>query len=94
MTDTEPIRPPIDEQIRNPWHDRAACRNTPDVDFFPGPHTDISPARAVCASCPVRDACLDYALSHPMAAGQPLQGIWAGTSMKDRRKLRRARATT
>jgi WhiB family redox-sensing transcriptional regulator len=42
-------------------------------------------AKAVCASCPVRTQCLEYALE----TGQ--EGIWGGKTEDERRSLRRSR---
>lgn len=71
---------------------RQACQQ-PGVDpedFFPtsGHHGRAAAERAktVCASCPVRDACLAYAL--PIGA---LHGIWGGTTAHERLRLRRER---
>src|SRR6185437_12779087 len=54
------------------WQDAAACRGT-DVVLFFGPDGERQPerdirerkAKALCASCPVRNECLDYAISRP-----------------------------
>jgi WhiB family transcriptional regulator, redox-sensing transcriptional regulator len=65
------------------WRDRAACRGT-DLDlFFPGRGESAEPARRVCAACPVRQQCLDYAISHGI-----VYGIWGGLVERDRRALR------
>jgi WhiB family transcriptional regulator, redox-sensing transcriptional regulator len=62
------------------WRDRAACRGT-DLDlFFPGRGESAEPARRVCAACPVRQPCLDYAISHGIT-----HGIWGGLAERDRR---------
>lgn len=45
----------------------------------------VEAAKAVCESCPVREACLRYALETNQEAG-----VWGGTSEEERRKLRRA----
>lgn len=42
-------------------------------------------AKAICEGCPVRDACLDWALEHGEA------GIWGGTTTRERPKVRRIR---
>ncbi len=66
------------------WKADAACRDL-DVDlFFPDSESDSGPALAVCADCPVRDACLDFALR-----SRQLDGIWGGHSESERRRLRR-----
>ena len=76
------------------WRSGAACLHAdPDV-FFPisavgASATQVRTARAICAGCPVRPACTDYALEH-----HEIQGIWGGTTEQERRKLRRARART
>ena len=54
--------------------------------FFPGPYESQDAARTVCGGCEVRSECRDYALE----AGEPhLVGVWAGTSTRERGKLRR-----
>jgi hypothetical protein len=47
-------------------------------------------ARAICARCPVRVECLDYALE----VGDPLLGVWGGTSKLERRRMRGTRSST
>jgi hypothetical protein len=46
---------------------------------------DLAAARAVCVACVVQVSCRAYAL----AAGDQLAGVWAGTSQKQRRLMRR-----
>ena len=66
--------------------DLGSCRGMdPDV-FFPDRGESLSPAKAVCAECIVRDECLEYALDN----GERF-GVWGGTSERERRRLRRAR---
>ena len=60
----------------------AACRGMGTDLFFPAPGDDLDPAKALCARCPVREPCLDYALSSVEggAAGRDLgRDIGAGT---------------
>jgi WhiB family redox-sensing transcriptional regulator len=65
------------------WRYRAACRGTDLNVFFPGRSESAEPARQICAGCPVRQPCLDYALSHGIT-----RGIWGGLTERDRRPLR------
>jgi WhiB family redox-sensing transcriptional regulator len=71
------------------WMSRGACRGEdPDI-FFPvgnaGPAlTQTAEAKAVCARCPVMDACLDWALSRPERSG-----VWGGMSGEERDAIRR-----
>jgi len=67
-----------------PWARHARCKNTPPELWFPARGDDTGLAKQICARCPVIDDCLAYAL----AAGQQLQGIWGGTSARERRTLR------
>ena len=79
---------PIAESQLAEWRLRAACR-TSKVEFFPPDNlrgaalrrleTD---AKSVCAGCPVRRTCLQYALDN----GEP-HGIWGGTSSRERAQL-------
>jgi WhiB family redox-sensing transcriptional regulator len=73
----------------------ADCRGMTDLFFPPsesmgrGCHKPemerVARARAVCAGCPVQADCRAYALSQP----DTLAGIWAGTSQRQRSKIRR-----
>jgi WhiB family transcriptional regulator, redox-sensing transcriptional regulator len=76
------------------WRDQAACR-APWVDntiFFPADHHSPNlaarDARQVCGGCPVRSACLEWALGLPTVEDH---GIAGGTSPKERKRLRAAR---
>ena len=51
--------------------------------FFPGRGETAEPAQQICARCPVRQQCLDYAISHAI-----VHGIWGGLTERDRRALR------
>lgn len=68
------------------WRYRAACRGANLDLFFPGRGESAEPARRVCAGCPVREPCLDYALRHGIT-----HGIWGGLAERDRRALRSQR---
>jgi WhiB family redox-sensing transcriptional regulator len=74
-----------------PWRERAACREAGVDLFFPIGSTGLAAdearqARQICAGCPVRQECLDYAL----ASGQQY-GIWGGRDEQERRLLRQQR---
>lgn len=73
---------------RPAWQADAACIR-PGVDpewfFAPkGDHASMAKALAVCAACPVREECLQFALEH-----SEIIGVWGGTSAKQRRTMRR-----
>jgi WhiB family redox-sensing transcriptional regulator len=67
------------------WRDRARCRQvvTADYDpFFSDDPEDQDDALAVCAVCPVRIACLTYAIR----TAQP-HGIWGGRPQAELQRL-------
>ena len=53
--------------------------------FYPERGQTAGPARQVCARCPVRQPCLDYALSNRIT-----HGIWGGMTERERRPLQSA----
>ena len=65
------------------WRELAACRGTHLEVFFPGRGETAGPARQVCAACPVRQPCLDYAITNRIT-----HGIWGGLTERERRTLR------
>jgi WhiB family redox-sensing transcriptional regulator len=74
----------LEELVDRPeWMASGACRGADAGRFFPGRGQDVRPAKALCARCPVRADCLEYAL-----ADTGLQGIWGGTSARERRQIR------
>jgi len=80
---------PIFDWDNEAWREKAACRDTDADLFFPTGSTglavdQIDAAKAVCRNCPVREACLQFALESNQEAG-----IWGGRDEDERRKLRR-----
>ena len=72
------------------WRAAASCRNGDPEVFFPVGDSDaaldvVEQAKAVCEACPVRAACLQFALET-----KQVDGIWGGTTEDERRRLRRA----
>lgn len=65
---------------------KGACRGRPDVNFFPERGERTGPAKAVCATCEVREDCLGYALDTVQK-----HGIWGGLSERERRRIRSRR---
>lgn len=84
---------PVDDGRDRSWVADAACRGTmPEPTFFAigvrsggdAPSEGYAEGRAVCARCPVTDACLEYGLREP-------DGLWGGLSPRQRARLRRER---
>jgi WhiB family transcriptional regulator, redox-sensing transcriptional regulator len=76
------------------WRDQAACRDADPRLFDYDPETDaVSTAEAakrICAGCPVRAACLSYALSLP--AEDDSVGIFGGLTPAGRADRRTRQA--
>jgi WhiB family redox-sensing transcriptional regulator len=65
------------------WQSRAACRGMGADLFFPMNGNSLGPAVRICARCPVLAECRTSALDDPS-----LYGVWARTSVGERRDLR------
>jgi hypothetical protein len=65
------------------WRELAACRGSDLEVFFPDRGESAEAARQVCAACPVRQPCLDYAITNRIS-----HGIWGGLTERERRALR------
>ncbi len=64
------------------WMADAACRGVDTTVFFPDdPRISgrYAEARLVCAACPVRTACLDWAILNRLPAG-----LWGGLTPSER----------
>lgn len=66
---------------------QGACGGLDPNDFFPDRGGSVAKAVAVCATCLVRQECLDYALSYPCERF----GVWGGRSERERRAIKRQR---
>jgi len=75
------------ERTLTSWRRQAACRDMDTDIFFPLTDEEAGPAKAVCATCPVRAECLQFAL-----ASRQHDGVWGGLTETERRRLRRRKA--
>lgn len=75
---------PIELGVKEEWMGRAACKGMDPDLFFPDRGESTKEAKALCLGCPVVKECLDYAVRN-----REKQGIWGGTSERQRRRLRR-----
>ncbi|MDX3354720.1 WhiB family transcriptional regulator [Streptomyces sp. ME01-24h] len=78
------------------WMNRARCRTVggPDLMNHDTPGTRAvalnEQAKRVCAACPVRQQCLDYALAMEGAYAVSFRGgIWGGTTPSERAAIAR-----
>ena len=74
------------EKADQSWRKQAACRGVDPNLFFQERGQNSTAAKAVCAGCPVRLQCLDYAVSAYVR-----QGVWGGLTEQELRVLRRRR---
>ena len=78
------------QRTEDAWQVKAACRGPQAAVFFPPPQFERKDekleretrAKAICATCAVRQPCLDYAIS----IREP-HGIWGGLNENERRQL-------
>jgi WhiB family redox-sensing transcriptional regulator len=68
------------------WFDDAACRSADTDVFFPSSDAQATEAKRICATCPVREECLEYALTT-----RPADGVWGGLTPIERHRLIRRR---
>lgn len=65
------------------WTESAACKGKGHL-FFEDDHlTIVRKAKAVCATCPVIDQCLMYAMDNNEF------GVWGGMTANERKNYRR-----
>jgi WhiB family transcriptional regulator, redox-sensing transcriptional regulator len=74
------------------WQLRAACRDESadgswEIEPDGKPSQENRAALAVCEGCPVRQACLDFALA--LEGSWPRWGIYGGTLPRDREHIAR-----
>jgi len=67
------------------WHKHAACTGRAELFFEETRKTIAKKAKAICATCPVQEPCLEHAIANDEI------GIWGGKTTNERRKIRRMR---
>lgn len=67
------------------WINDALCSPRTAEYFFSITPSERETAKQICAHCPVKDACADWAI--PLN----VQGIWGGLTEEERAHLRRER---
>lgn len=71
------------------WMRRALCAEVGGDYWFPNKGDTTIEAKAICARCPVRQACAEFAISHRLD-----DGVWGGLSPIERARVRRERKGT
>lgn len=68
------------------WMELGKCREVHPRVMYPHDVSGTVVAKRVCAGCPVRSECLEWALER-----NEYFGVWGGTSERERNRLRKAR---
>jgi WhiB family redox-sensing transcriptional regulator len=71
------------------WMAEGRCRDIDPSIFFPSDGVGVEIARRLCAECPVKAPCLEYALANRID-----HGVWGGESERERRRIARRRRLT
>lgn len=66
------------------WQERAICSQVDPELFFPNKGQSSREAKKVCAECPVKAECLEYALTNHLTSG-----VYGGLSERERSKLKK-----
>lgn len=69
------------------WRDYATCAEIGGDLWFPERGGQGAQAKGICAACPMKDICFEFAVNTPSIH----YGIWGGQSMKEVLRERRAR---
>jgi WhiB family redox-sensing transcriptional regulator len=68
------------------WMARGSCAHESPSTFFPSDGVGVEVARRICATCPVKDQCLEHALVNRID-----HGVWGGCSERERRRILKRR---
>ncbi|MEO5838106.1 MAG: WhiB family transcriptional regulator [Acidimicrobiales bacterium] len=68
------------------WMAEGNCAQQKPTVFFPSDGVGVEVARRICATCPVKEPCLEYALEQRID-----HGVWGGCSERERRRILKRR---
>lgn len=71
-----------DSRWNNTWMASVKCRDVNPALFFPSDGSGVRAAQRICAVCPMKLPCLEYALDNRIDGG-----VWGGTSERERRRI-------
>ena len=65
--------------MTNHWRQYARCLGADPETFYPSAESDdaADEAKAICAVCPVREPCLEHAITF-----REKQGVWGGPASR------------
>jgi WhiB family redox-sensing transcriptional regulator len=73
----------LDPEEDQSWRDAALCAEVGGDFWFPETGTSAAAVKRICAACPVRVSCLEYALENCEQ-----WGIWGGLTERELREAR------
>lgn len=76
----------MEYQLDTEWMEHGRCKDMPPTTFFPSDGVGVIAAQKICATCPVAESCLRYALEENIE-----HGVWGGKSERERRRMQRRR---
>jgi len=68
------------------WTQEGLCGQSDPELFFPDKGESGKVAKRICLACPVRTACLRWAVDT-----QQQWGVWGGMTSRERRRIRKER---
>jgi WhiB family redox-sensing transcriptional regulator len=68
------------------WMAEGNCAHEKPTVFFPSDGVGVEVARRICATSPVKEPCLEYALEQRID-----HGVWGGCSERERRRILKRR---
>lgn len=82
--------PQVDTDRADDWRELASCLDSDPEVFFPDTYPGVSDwdtPRKICARCPVREDCLQFAIRNKETAG-----MFGGLTVDERKQIRRGSA--
>ena len=77
----------MDSMEQDNWMAEGNCASHEPSTFFPSDGVGVEVARRICSDCPVKEPCLEYALTNRID-----HGVWGGCSERERRRIIKRRA--
>jgi WhiB family redox-sensing transcriptional regulator len=86
----ERLHEEVNPQVMS-WRAAGRCRGSDPAVFYPSPEDDsqAEEAKVICGTCPVRQPCLEFALTT-----REKHGVWGGLTERERRRVLRQRRKT
>lgn len=94
LTDDPLVEVDFDDDGPESWRAEALCATTDPELFFLDNGSSYQAARRLCVSCPVREACLEDAMTFEASLAGRRYGMFGGTTPQQRSEIAAERAET